>query len=308
MKPKPRGAKKKDDATITPCANCEAEKPDTELLDCELCEALICTDCASVPLDVINFIAQKELTIPVICSKCKDEIPQLRELKGIKDKQAEADKLIKELQDENEQMRETMRLQGEEINKLVERFNKHLDTQPNIPVPSFADILGNAQANTDFSSIVRTEVSERAEIEKLKNNLVVSGIEETNNDDRDKAAVKAMLEGELDLTLDIQSTERIGKIKDGVPTRLLRLKFVTMRSRKELLAKCTELRNSANEHVKNNVYVRPDLTTKQQKEKKNLRVLLKKKRQENPDQTYKIYRNQIVCTSLAEEQGGEEAT
>ena len=200
-----------------------------------------------------------------------------------------------------------MRFQGEEINKLVERFNK-LDTQPNIPVPSFADILGNAQANTDFSSIVRTEVSERAEIEKLKNNLVVSGIEETNNDDQDKAAVKAMLEGELDLTLDIQSTERIGKTKDGVPTRLLRLKFVTMRSRKELLAKCTERRNSGNEHVKNNVYVRPDLTTKQQKEQKNLRVLLKKKRQENPDQTYKIYRNQIVCTSLAEEQGGEETT
>ena len=65
----------------------------------------------------------KELTIPIICTRCKDEIPQLKELKGIKTRQAEADRLIEALRVENTEIKETMRLQGELITGLTTKFN-----------------------------------------------------------------------------------------------------------------------------------------------------------------------------------------
>ena len=80
----------------------------------------------------------------------------------------------------------------------------------------------------------------------------------------------------------------------------MRLKFITQRSRKELLSKSINLRNSEEDHIKANVYVRPDLTRRQQEESKNLRDLLRKTRDDNPNHTYKIKYNKIICTSLAE--------
>ena len=76
--------------------------------------------------------------------------------------------------------------------------------------------------------------------------------------------------------------------------RLMKLCFITQRSRKEVLSKVTDLRKSRDEHIKKLVYIRPDLTTAQLKESKNLRDLLKTTRQNNRDKVYKIQKNQIV--------------
>lgn len=277
------------------CKLCADNIGDDGSFECDLCGALLCIGCSSIPQEVYDFISANEHDIPVICTHCKAEIPTLREIKGIKNLQVETEKEITRLKEENTEIRDTMRLQGEQLAEILTKLNN-----PSVNAPYTAAVLANPQAKTELSSIVRSEMSERAEIDKLKMNLVVSGIEETNSDDTDKAAAKALLEEELDITLDLASTERIGK--PGDEPRLLRLKFITQRSRKELLTKNLNLRNSAHENVKRNVYVRPDLTKRQQLESKNLREQLRKTRDDNPGQTYKIHRNKIMCTSRPAEQ------
>ena len=304
MAPKTRRKKKDEPPTPTSCKNCEVEIDEEQALDCDLCAGTVCISCSSVPIEVFNFITENEYSIPILCQVCKDEIPHLREIKGIKVKQEETDKQIIAMKAETVIMKETMNLQGEEIKNHTEQLAALAarltaqETNVNPTGPTYANILGNPNVNTEISSIVRTEVSERAEIDKLRQNLVVTGIEETNNDATDMEKVKTLLEEALDITLDLESTERIGRNRD-VP-RLLRLKFITQRSRKELLSKSINLRNSENNHTKTNVYVRPDLTKRQQEESKNLRDLLRKTREDNRNHTYKIKYNKIICTSLAE--------
>ena len=131
-------------------------------------------------------------------------------------------------------------------------------------------------------------------------NLVISGMIETENNEEDKTAVVTLIEEELGITADIDKTQRIGKRKaqngdEGPPApRLMKLQFVTQRSRKEVLAKVTNLRNSADDHVKRLVYIRPDLTQEQLKQSKNLRELLKTTRDANPTKVYKIRKNEII--------------
>ena len=118
--------------------------------------------------------------------------------------------------------------------------------------------------------------------------------------DEDRMKVIELLEEQLDITADISDTERIGKPRqqkegEAAPLpRLLKLKFVTQRSRKEVLSKATTLRNSNVEHVKTKVYIRPDMTKLQLEESKNLRELLQQTRASNPGRTYKIFRNKII--------------
>ena len=299
------------------CKICETViGTDAGAFDCDLCGALICIGCSSVPAEVHTFLTDKELFMPILCVSCKEEIPHLRELRGIKTKQEEADRQISALKTENVELKETLHIQGQEITKheqqlaaLTERLNTH-EANTNIGGPTYASALKTPSVKSDLSSMVRSEILERAEIEKLKMNLVISGMEEKESDEADKASVTELLEEEFDITLDIASTERIGnKLVKGAPRdgpRLLRLKFITQRSRKEVLSKNMQLRNSESDQVKNNVYIRPDLTERQQKESKSLRDTLKQMRLDNRDKTFKIHRNRIICTSTPEEDEQQE--
>ena len=177
------------------------------------------------------------------------------------------------------------------------------EPKPNFPTlqDSFADIIkAPGQAQTNLRRLIRDENDEPAKIEALKMNLVITGIPEKPNPDTELQEVITLFEKELDITPDIEKTERIGKPKESEP-RLLRIVFKTMRSRREILTKSIELRNSPNASVKNKIYVRPDMTPNQLTESKNLRDLLRKMRKANPNKKYVIKRNKIkeVTTSPA---------
>ena len=239
-------------------------------------------------------------------------------MKAIKQKQAELEEQVKTIKTSTAKMKtsveaiqETQTLQGTEINRheteLKEVFRRLEEVESNRAInnlesdtPAAATYANRLfSGNNQLQTIVRTQVNEQSEIEKLKLNLVISGIAESYNDDEDKAKVIQLITEELELTADIRMTERLGKLRvpkegeDPLPPRLLKLCFVTQRSRKEVLAKATTLRNSNDEHIKSLVYIRPDLTKLQLEQSKNLRDLLRKIRAENPTKTYKITRNEI---------------
>ena len=96
----------------------------------------------------------------------------------------------------------------------------------------------------------------------------------------------------------MEKVERFGKKNLPTPTepkpRLLKIFMKDFSSRKQILSKAVTLRDSENEDVKTNVFIRPDQTQKQQVESKNLRAQLKLVREENPNKRYKIKRGAIT--------------
>ena len=163
---------------------------------------------------------------------------------------------------------------------------------------SFAALLQESgEAKSNLSRVVRDEVkeevSEQKQIEALKMNLVITGLPEKQDPQTEIQEVKTLFEKELNLTADINKTERIGKPRENEP-RLLRITFTTMRSRREVLVNSINLRNSVNKTVREKIFVRPDMTENQRKESKNLRELLRKMKRDNPTKSYMIKRNQVI--------------
>lgn len=268
-----------------------------------------------------------------LCKDCKLEIPSLREMKSIKLNQQQIKETLTSIQTDLTatngtiaeinttvtQVSETQDLQGEEITKhekdikdiltrlqTVETSTANVDAteQTEAGGGTWATVAARNASKGQIQTIVRSEISEQAEIEKIKKNLVVSGMAETQSDEADKTAVLQLIERELDITADIDKTERIGKPRlqkegeDPPAPRLMKLYFVTQRSRKEVLAKVTNLRNSTDDHIKKLVYIRPDLTAAQLEQSKNLRKTLKTTRENNPNKRFKIHRNKVIEVSV----------
>ena len=311
MKPKKIGR-------TTRCGACDGKITDLKAIDCQLCVQWICLHCAEMPGNLFDFLQADEEakdSMSFLCKDCKLEIPTLREMKGIQEKQAEMEKDIVnirkaavETNNTAKEIKETLALQGTEIVRHETELRDLYKRLEDVETAAVITPEGNednyatrtARGVTSIQQIVRTQVNEQAEIEKIRKNLVISGIAESENDEEDTTKVLDLIEKELNITADINKVERLGKPRvqgdgeDPPSPRLLKLFFVTQRSRKEVLAKATKLRTSTDEHVKKLVYIRPDLTRKQLEESKNLRELLRKTKTDNPNKTYKIYRNQII--------------
>ena len=149
--------------------------------------------------------------------------------------------------------------------------------------------------------IVREEISERADIESRKLNLVVSGLDEPsasettdniNTNDDDTQAVSMLFQTALNLKPYINKTIRLGRSTEGRP-RLLCVTLNSAADRKEVLANAKKLREPQNQQF-NQVYIRPDLTKKQCLQSKNLRTQLKRLREENPNRQYWIRQDKII--------------
>ena len=196
----------------------------------------------------------------------------------------------------------SIKLQSIDIDKKIDEKLDALIPKEKTELPSlqtsFAALLkqpGEAQSNL-FKVVrdeVKGEVSEQKQIEALRMNLVITGIPERQNPEAEIQEVITLFEKELNITPDIHKTERIGKSKENDP-RLLRVTFITMRSRREVLVNSINLRNSVNKSVRDKIFVRPDMTENQRKESKNLRELLRKMKKDNPNKSYMIKRNQVV--------------
>ena len=155
----------------------------------------------------------------------------------------------------------------------------------------------------EVSNMLSEMLNEKDQIQKIKLNLVISGIEESGSEQEDIAKVTEIITRELKVTPIIEKAERCGKVRpnsDGSP-RLLKLKMQNARNRKELLAKAKDLRNSRIETIRNNVYLRPDQTQKQQLDSKNLRDQLRQLRAANPEKNYYIKRGEIQERERVEE-------
>ena len=176
-------------------------------------------------------------------------------------------------------------------NTIDEFINKHVKPAIKSTVPNSENIC----TRQDVSDMLEEEKN----IQKIKLNLVISGVEESNSEEEDLEKATNLIKRELKITPMIDKVQRCGKMRpsqDGSPTkpRMLKLFMQNPRNRKDILQNAKKLRQSSNAEIKENVYIRPDQTLKQQLESKNLRDQLRLMNQQHGAKKYYIRRGEIV--------------
>ena len=129
---------------------------------------------------------------------------------------------------------------------------------------------------------------------KRKTNLIIHNLPETNAAD-DTAHLNTIITDKLGITntINITNATRLGERKPN-KDRVLRITLETLTGKRKLLSWATKLRDLGEDDVYAKVYIRPDLTPKQQAESKNLYARLLKIRDKNPTNSYKIRRGRII--------------
>ena len=176
-------------------------------------------------------------------------------------------------------------------NTIDEFINKHVKPAIKSTVPGTDKIC----TRQDVSDMLEEEKN----IQRIKLNLVISGIKESNSEEEDLQKATDLIKKELKITPMIEKVQRCGKMRpnqDGSPSkpRMPKLFMQNARNRKDILQKAKNLRQSSDAEIKADVYIRPDQTLKQQLESKNLRDQLRQMNQESGAKKYYIRRGEIV--------------
>ena len=138
------------------------------------------------------------------------------------------------------------------------------------------------------------EANERDRIKKRECNLIVHNLPETQDKDDDLKNMCTIFKDVLFINdVNISNLTRLGEKKDN-RDRLLRITVQDTATKKRILSRATELRNLPDEDYFSKVYLRPDLTPKQQEASKNLYATLLEVREQDPTNHYKISKGSIV--------------
>ena len=314
--------KKKEPAK---CKECEDPiSADDRALDCDVCKEFICLNCTELDDEVYTYLMEKEVDVPFMCKPCKSDIPKIRELMGLKEKYNALNQEMDKLKTDLATQKVKFQNQEENMKTLTERLAA-LENRPVANAVDFPNLLDANQpqqiqqfVNTHLRPVLQNEISEHERIHAIKKNLICSGIKESEQprdadaDREDKAAFINLMNEEFNIVPDVEKVERCGKKRtptdeDPHPKpRLLKIFLKDLRTKKLILSKAVTLRNSENDYTKNEIYIRPDQTLKQQEESKNLRDQLKLRRQQNPAKTFKIKRGIIVEIEPEPAEGEEE--
>lgn len=301
------------------CIHCHEDlrSDDVDALACEICDLWSCRTCINVPTAVYTYLQDHTETFPFICKVCSPKLPEMKEMIELKHNYADLQKKVLSVetkQQEDETRLTSIELQIAELTKAnqsqtgeIKELNETItemkakaleaggfpDLTSANPPQQFIEMISKRVQPT-LKPMINTQINERDQIELIKHNLVISGMTENTNDEDDAVKFAQMIKDEMDLVVEVESTARLQRKEQSADPKLLKVVLKDMKIRKAILSKATTLRNSAAEHVKTKVYIRPELTSKQLEESKNLSTELRAKKAANAGRRYKIYRGRII--------------
>ena len=189
----------------------------------------------------------------------------------------------------------------DDIKKAVdEKFNEIYNAEfPTVPQQVNSINTENINSRTiyptRFTKAVQEEIAEREEILKRKNQLIVMNVKESKSEDEDRIKLKGLFDL-LKLNKEIVVTEaiRLGEKRRDNKPRFLRVTLADLGMKREILANATKLRDvpEGNEYYK--VFIKPNLTAKQNEVSKNLQVELRERRLKDTSKKYKISKGKII--------------
>ena len=204
------------------------------------------------------------------------------------------------------------------VDKVMEKANS-LEVETNILKTDMSDVKTRLEkVEKKLAGSVKQEIgsalSEQADIEKRKMNLVVFNLPEPKNTENtvwdnprkieeDTKALKAIIEDELHINLPetaMVSVRRLGKLdtesdsaKKGIPKpRPVKIVFADLQKKRNILSEAKMLRKCTSE-VAQKLFINPDLTPEQRKIDQELRKEMWRRRSENNENVV-IRRGKIV--------------
>ena len=174
----------------------------------------------------------------------------------------------------------------EEVNSQTINFKAEVETyKKNVIEKEFPTLLNKG---------VWEEANERDRIKKRECNLIVHNLPETQENDSDFNNMSTIFKDVLFLNdINISNLTRLGEKKEN-RDRLLRITVQDTATKKRILSRATELRKLPDQDYFSRIYLRPDLTPKQQEASKNLYATLVEVREQDPANHYKISKGEIV--------------
>ena len=318
------------------CGTCNSpvtETPtthDEKSVECDCCNKWYHTGCAKISEAVYTAIDDSEVTW--YCPPCKGGASKLktllvgleneqqklrRDITSLKTKVTTSESKLKNVSEEIDQKISTKftsskatildELSTDIENKIDARINIKVQQMinnnefPQLHPPADPPIQGlNDSPNTTrtrIATVVNETLTETADQQARKLNLMIFNLPEADNLEDDATQVKTLIETKMCCTegeIIIHEITRMGKVRNDQKPRFVRLKLETLAMKRKILASATKLRQLAPTDIYSKVYVKPDLTKKQQLESKNLYEALKTKRLQDQDNHYIISKGKII--------------
>ena len=273
-----------------PCKQCEKMVIDVGVL-CSFCDNWYCQPCTDLTPAVLKSLDNSPDCLMWFCKACTTVLPGLKKL------------LVRVTTCENEQTELKQRV------TQLEQKEVAMNIKSNDFENRLASLEGQSQSNdhppqvgANLTEVVDNVLSERADQEKRKLNLICINLKESDKDtpsdrrDEDSENLQYLLIDQLGVDSNIETFDlvRLGK-KDGnnqAKVRPLRFKVRDLESKNIILRAGKYLRNSTDESVRN-IFITPDLTKQQRDEAYKLRRE-KKQREEDGEENLRIVRGKIV--------------
>ena len=273
-----------------------------------MCDRLSCLKCGKVNEEIFELMERyNERNLKFNCDDCTAKLPKIKELLTLTDDVSmlinRVDSIEEKIKSINKSIEDTQTNQ----NKIKESIRKELTVLLLDEIESHKKETNNTAWNTappqptpNLNAIISEEMREQQEREKIKTNLIIFGIREEKNEKTDLEAAKKLISAELGIEADLVGTSRCGRENHNtgpeMKPRPLKLFMRDLEGKRSLLRRAKELRQSQDEYVRKNIYINPDLTSKQQLEAKKLRESLRKQRMDHPDKNFRISKGIIVET------------
>ena len=301
------------------CNNEISESPTTHAeksLECECCMKWIHTNCVKPRIDVATLKVITNLNLHWYCPPCEGAASKLHQwsvklqaeqdslkadLTNLKDRMKAAEdkingidkvtlkqEIIQELKQEQPV---TKQLVKDEVTATMNAFREE-----NPPTARLPDSPNTSSVR--LTAAVKDAIAERENIDQRKLNLILYNLSEAADPTEDVTQVQDLISNKLKVNEEIVITDstRLGKVRSDGKPRLLRITLETLSMKRKILSTVTKLRQLEENDKFHKVYIRPDLTPKQQEESKNLYTQLKTTRELNPDNQYKILKGKIIQT------------
>ena len=162
------------------------------IVTCDICSFWVCKDCAQIEPKLYEFLVKNKTDLNFICPKCKDQLPKIKDLVKISQRQTEIEIEINKMKmiiDENKTSIaefKNMNVAGRlnQIEQIIQ--SNKLDDEDYPPLPAMKTAAQKMQAEISTQQIATTKLSTDLQEEKLKEmkklNLIIYGIPETNED------------------------------------------------------------------------------------------------------------------------------
>ena len=232
------------------CYKCEdggGRNERSSIIICDICSNWICKECSGVDSKLLDLVVKNDLNYNYICIDCKNQLPQLKDLMQIAQKQMRMENEIVAMKADIEENKksikdyEDVKERLSKVEKILE--NNKLDNEEFPPLPAMnaatEQIRNQITSQQENTTWIKSNLEEEKRKEAIKMNLIIYGIPENENDiesqmKADFNTLQELYSDRVQLDVgDLSNITRLGRKSDKI--RPLRITFVEMQKRKEIL-------------------------------------------------------------------------